>query len=238
MSSNRIFMGAAVLTLFCTACGGRSYKAERATGMMNEDSAGGGESSLFLEDQLQMTDEEFSRALDAKPVISPSSRLVVYRHGGLPWSLYAGLRTGPEYDKELAERFVAQLGVNGAQRPVMAMPTLLTPSQRTIPRLRVAAARLQGELLFVVRLNALDRSREFFFADSEIQARASVEGMLLHCRTGLIVFSTVTSGESSGKAADEDYDESRAKISREALEKAFDGLAKELSAFLAKPGKN
>ena len=194
--------------------------------------------SLFPSDAEVLSDDEVRRILETRVVVPDDSRVALLHlnHRSLgryySWSnYYAGTAAERLADSELVQTL--------REAPVIAdasyLPSLLLPPERSVPRLREAAARFQSDLLFVYATDCQVFSRYRLLAADESKARCTAEAALLDVRTGVVPFTAKASEAFLVKKqkSDLDFAETIERAETSASQAAVRSTAKALVQFLA-----
>ncbi len=187
------------------------------------------EESLFPEDTKLISNEAIREILDGKIDLPDRSNIAVLQLG--PSSFY-------QYGNEavyLATIF-SQLKNCGRVDQITQIPDILIPRKTlTVSSVREAAARLQCELVLIYRIDHNVRYKHKWLGRDTSKVYSSVNGMLLHTRTGIVPFTTVVDQEyktvekKSGETTQEFHQRTRHEATLGALQK----LGTELAAFLS-----
>lgn len=161
--------------------------------------------SVFAEDKAVISDEELAKILDAEVLIPEGSRIAVHRLGALPYQM---LRTRQrfQFDVGMSRELFAKLKDLPTVRGVAMLPSLVVPQVLSIPHLRKAAARCQSELLLLYRVSSSSYEDRHVFRSDETYAFCMVEAMLVHTRSGLIIWSTQATEDFATEKSNQDLD--------------------------------
>lgn len=188
--------------------------------------------SLFASDKAVLSGEDIDTILSSTITLPEAARLVVikFNPGG-------GYYASPEFaalDKEYNDRFLAALDVSPRVSDARLLPSMLTPKDMSIPYLREAAARFQSELLLIYRTGTQSYTRYNALSPDETRSYCMVEAVLLHVRTGIVVYSGVQNEDYVTRTTSQDTNtwESTQRAERAATEKAMMRLAADVVAFL------
>lgn len=189
--------------------------------------------SLFKEDQALLGNEELKTILDSPVVLRGEAKLAVVRFGRLPY-WWGWSEEFVRMNEEIDRTFLGRLGTSPRLRDVAFLPSLVTPPDMTIPRIRQAAARLQADLVLVYRTSTHNYEKREWFKAARTKAYCSVEAVLLDTRTGVIPFSTVVNEQFTAAESKRDYgfDETVARAEQRAIGRAWERLAAEAVTFL------
>ena len=114
------------------------------------------------------------------------------------------------------------------------LPSILIPSNRTVPHLREAAARYQADLLLVYRSYCRSFEQYRFFSPDTSRAYCGVEAVLLDTRTGLVPFTTVAmkSYDVVENDADSNFRETQLRAQLNATAEALGDVSREVVLYL------
>ncbi len=117
--------------------------------------------SLFKSDQAVMDDEAIRRILSSELAMVKNAKIALMK---FPGSDHAALRYyGHQYwrsedylktQQKYIDTISRKLSASDRVADVILLPSLLTPTEATIPHLREAAVRLRADLLLVFRLTS------------------------------------------------------------------------------------
>jgi hypothetical protein len=197
--------------------------------------------SLFKSDQAVLDDDAIRQIFSRPVALSQRARVAVMKfpgatggtqryYGAYYWRSEDYLKTQQQYIDTLME----DLRKSERIRETILLPSLLTPSDATIPVLREAAVRLQADLLLVYRTTSDIYHRSRLFADDQVKAYCTTEAVLLDVRTGLIPFTAITTREAMVKKErqDADINETMRRAESQAVLDSLTAVADKLTAFL------
>jgi hypothetical protein len=189
--------------------------------------------SLFEDDQAVLSNEDLARILDARVSVPDQARVAVLEFGadrGEDWWSAELADIREQGIRRLLEKVESSERVASAA----ALPAMLAPRVRSVPQLRLAAARFQADeiLLYQDRIRTYHRSR--LWASDEVKASCIVEAVLLDVRSGLVLFSTTASRDFSARETRDDFgfSETLSRARAAALSAALDQVGDELLGFL------
>lgn len=192
--------------------------------------------SLFPADEAVLSDETIERALNARIAFPDEARVVIVQLGKpTHWYWSEELATlSADAVHALTDTLASSPRIGSANQ----LPALLTPRRPTVPHLRAAAARSQGDLMLLYRVETRSFEKQRFLAAAETKAYCHVEALLLDVRTGLIPFSTVVTETFTAKedADDVSFAETIRKAELQAIAGALRQIGREVCEFVAKPG--
>ena len=190
--------------------------------------------SLFKEDQAVISNQAMAEILSAKITLPKDAKLAVVRFGQMPY-WWGWSEDFVRVNRQIDDDFLGRLKTAPRVRDVAYLPSLVTPTNMTLPHLRQAAARFQADLLLVYRTSSQNYQRNRMFAADETRAYCTVEAVLLDTRTGIIPYSTVVTENFSAKKEKNEYDlaETIAKANQQAIAKAWLHTADDVKAYLA-----
>jgi hypothetical protein len=188
--------------------------------------------SLFKDDQAVISNEDIAKILSAKVELPSGAKLAAVRFGQMPY-WWGWSEDFVRMNRQIDRDFLDRLGQTKRLEEVAYLPTLVTPTQMTIPYLRQAAARCQADLLLIYRTSTHSYDRQRLFSAGETKAYCTVEAVVLDTRTGTIPFSTVVTETFAARkgSGDIDFTETVARANQQAIGKAWLSLADEVKTF-------
>lgn len=114
------------------------------------------------------------------------------------------------------------------------LPSMLLPAKRGIESMRSAAARYQADLLLVYQ-NRCDVFNEYHvFSPNEVQANCVVQSALIDVRSGIVVFTSVSSQKlhATKSKSDLNFDLTVQKARLKAISDGLDEIATNIDGFL------
>ncbi len=189
--------------------------------------------SLFESDKNVLSNEDIEKILNARIVLPEKGRIAILRFGHYDRWNYAGAELA-DMNRSIEKNFIGKLTACKRVGDVSYLPSLLTPEKMTVPYLREGAARFQADLLLVYRSTSHSYPHYKVFSKDETRAYCVVEALLLDIRTGIVIFSSVTSEDYSAKknADDMSFQETIDRAQQEAIGKALGSIAGDMVAFL------
>lgn len=200
-------------------------------------SAGDGGESLFAGDAATLSDDAIQKILAHRYEAPRLSRIALMPFGREVWSTWS-----EEFSlaSEAMQRdVIAKLRASPRVYDASYLPSILVPENRSVPRLREAAARYQADLLLVYRSYCRSFDRYRWFKPDEVRAHCGVEAVLLDTRTGLVPFTTVVT-EAYDIVENEDdvnFRETRYRAQADATAAALADVSDEIVRFLASAGQ-
>jgi hypothetical protein len=193
--------------------------------------------SLFPSDEKVISNEAIAKILEGK-INLPAKCNIAVQQMGLDWGYEPG------YQAEKMEILKSELTKSSRTGSVMAIPDMLmrldSPSQQmpSISNFREAAARLQCELVLFYRIDQNYRHRDRVLGKDTAMVYMTVQGLVLHTRTGLFPFTTwidqeyqqVENKDNAGPLAPS----FTAQVKNEAMNAALHKLGQEVAGFLDK----
>jgi hypothetical protein len=244
---NRLVTASLMMAILVSGCGAPIAQEYAGMTSMRAEPAAYEEhptltTSLFKSDQAVMSDEAIARILSSKVVLAQDARIALMKFPGAEhaalryygyyyWRSEDYLKTQQEYIDTISRKLAASDRV----AEVILLPSLLTPTEATIPVLREAAVRLQADLLLVFRLTSDIYHQPKLFARDQVKAYCTCEAVLLDVRTGLIPFTTVTTRDRMEKREKQDLDvnETMRRAETAAVLDALNAVSDKLVDFLA-----
>jgi hypothetical protein len=189
------------------------------------------EGSLFKSDTDALSNEAINEILSKRVEIPDRCKIAMVNLGSRPYA-----RTGNEgeYLKIIADA-VAKSPKDGQVSPI---PALLMPERMTVSSFRQAAARLQCDLVLMYWIRKDVRYKGHTFSPDTAQAYVTIEALLLHTRTGLIPWTTISDQKIKAEETKADKEERGfgERVEREATAQALQEVAADLQRFLTKIG--
>ncbi len=187
--------------------------------------------SLFAADAEVLSDEAIARILQFEWQAPPRARIAILPFGSESW--FGWSEELNEAATAMQDSLTGRLHGSPDIAHVAYLPSILTPRERSVARLREAAARYQADLLLVYRTQcySFDKSR---ILRSTSRARCTVDALLLDTRTGLAPLSLVHSeGFDAVRSSDDlNFRETVLRAHLEATASALDRIAAEVVSFL------
>ncbi len=222
-----------MVPLFCLVMGCASQRSHEFSPMYEAGYAQRDEmeDSLFKSDTAVLSNEAIREILSKKITIPSKCSLAVVqlrRHR----YYHQGAGNEAEYLKLISKGLAESPRIKRATQ----IPDILLPKKLSIPALREAAARLQCELVLIYRIHEDIRYRGHFFSRDTAKVYSSVEGVLLHTRTGIIPFTVIADQEHKAEETRKDREERglQERTRHEATVKAMEKLNVELRGFLSR----
>ena len=189
--------------------------------------------SLFSGDEAVLSDEAIGKILEFEYEPPSLSRVALMPFGREVWSQWSEeLSVATDRMKsDVIDRLVSSPRVYDASY----LPSILIPDQKSVPRLREAAARYQADLLIVYRTFCRSFERYRLFAADRSRAFCGVEAVLLDTRTGLVPLTSVVLKSYEAKENDTDlnFRETMLKAQLQATTDALADVSSEVVNFLA-----
>lgn len=184
--------------------------------------------SLITADKELLEGESVAALLDSRIVLPEQARLAVattnYDESLGIWS------ASDDGQGSLFDAFSRARRVNH----VSLLPSLLTPSIKSVPHLRVAAARYQAHLLLVYKGYETSFTEWRVFRRDRARTQYAVEAVLLDVRTGTVPFTSVSYQEYEVQESKQDFSlyEAERRAQQAAERAALRDIAEDLTAFL------
>jgi len=197
----------------------------------NEDQA----VSLFPGDETLLGDEEIGRILEYRYQAPAQSRIALIAIGADGWSRWSEEMSRTSLG--IRDEVVARLLASPRVYDVSYLPTILVPAEKSVPRLREAAARYQADLLLAYRTDCHSFERYRLFAADLGRAYCKVEAVLLDTRTGLVPFTSVANHtfEAIPSESDLNFRETMMRAELEAIAAGLGEVSRDIVDFLARP---
>lgn len=188
--------------------------------------------SLFSTDAEVLTDAAIERILEFQWRAPPQARIAILPFGSESW--FGWSEELNEAASTMQDRLANRLGGAASVAHVAYLPSVLTPRERSVARLREAAARYQADLMLVYRTQCHSFDKYRFLKRDQARARCTVDALLLDTRTGLVPFSIAHSESFDAARSDQDlnFRETVLRAHLQATAAALDSIAAEVLHFL------
>ena len=188
--------------------------------------------SLFSTDAEVLSDAAIARILEFEWRSPPRARIAILPFGSESW--FGWSEELNEAASAMQDRLADRLGGSTGVAHVAYLPSVLTPRERTVARLREAAARYQADLMLVYRTQCHSFDKYRFLRNSQSRARCTVDALLLDTRTGLVPFSLAQSESFDATRSGEDlnFRETVLRAHLQATGSALDSIAVQVVSFL------
>ncbi|MGB3180037.1 MAG: hypothetical protein WBB45_01520 [Cyclobacteriaceae bacterium] len=196
-------------------------------------------SSLFEDVNRQLSEEDVAALLDGQIRYADEIRIAVFYY--TIESMNFG-KMGYGYTKpsppDLQEDYISLIKNVMAKSPrvsrVVLIPSLLAANSSGISQIRESAARMQCDMVLIIKAESdLYRDVKLFKKD-EVKAYATCEALLLDTRTTVVPFTDVITTNATLTRSEDDatLGETQKKAEKEAIRKAIIGVAQTASAFI------
>lgn len=189
--------------------------------------------SLFGADQAVLNDNEIARALNSRVAVPDKIRIAVLRMDD-PQSWRWWSEDLSRLEAGGVEGMLTKLRASDRVWDASVLPAMLMPPMRTVPQLRVAAARFQADMVLVYEVKGRTYQRQEFLQSEEAKAQCLVEAVLIDTRSGLVPFAGSKMQSYTVKKSKDDFSsaEIAAKAQLQATSVALEQIADEVVAFL------
>ncbi len=224
-----LFVGALFHLFGCT-----TYPVSTPDSYYGNVSSESGTKTLFSGDSAVLSNEEIQRILAFRYKAPALSRVALLPSGWTTFGSWSEEMTLATQDVELGT--LSTLKSSDHIYDASFLPSILVPSDRTVPYLREAAARFQADLLLVYKTACKSFERYRIFKSATTRAYCSVEAVLLDVRTGLVPFtaSSVQKFETQKTQEDLNTREAVLKAQLRAMSSALNEVAKGVVDFIEK----
>lgn len=199
-------------------------------------------SSLFPSDQSVISQAAIDTILSSNIQLPKNSKVALINfpskssnrssvYGSGYWRSEDYLKLQQSYIDTLSNQLIQ----TDLVRSVIHLPSMLTPSEPSLPILREAAVRLQSPIMIIFRINS-DIYQEFrLFRSDKAKAYATVELVLLDIKTGIIPFTSIVTEEYLTEKNDSDSNSSETmkRAESKATLKALKRASQELMSFVS-----
>ena len=193
--------------------------------------------SLFKSTDSTISEADIQRILDGDITLPSTLRIAVLNLASTQrnYSYYYSRESYRSLQATYFDTLRSALTASGRTSRVSLLPKLLTGTDPNIFSLRESAVRMQADALLIFSVESNIYAETKIFKSDEIKAYATVEGLLLDIRTGIVVFSSTVSADATGTRLESDTgaSDARQRIQAEASLKATGMLAGEVGAFLS-----
>jgi hypothetical protein len=197
------------------------------------------DASLFPSDAEVLSDEQIRRILDTRVSVLDGTRVALLHLNHRSLGRYVGgyyyHGGGTAAERAVDEILVRELRASPSIADAAYLPSLLLPPERSVPRLREAAARFQSDLVFVYATDCQLFNRYRAFLADESKAQCTAEAALLDVRTRIVPF-TAKSAETfqvTEQKSDASFAETVERAETQASQAAVRATAHALLDFLA-----
>jgi hypothetical protein len=189
-------------------------------------------SSLFPSDQAVLGEEAVNRILSSKLELPAKAKVAILKfpEGRTYWRDEETLKLQQAQFDMLANALLKSDQIVD----VIPLPSIMTPTQLSIPVLREATLRMQADMLLVFRITSDTYTQSRTFSKDKVKSYSTCEMVLLDVRTGLVPFTRVISRERLELKPPSDLDLSETKRHTEQMS-AVDALeagAQDLVGFV------
>lgn len=195
--------------------------------------------SLFEDVNRQLSEEDVAALLEGKIRYANEIRIAVFYY--TIESMNFG-KMGYGYAKpsppDIQEDYISLIRGIMAQSPrvsrVVLIPSLLAANSAGISQIRESAARMQCDMVLIIKAESdLYRDVKLFKKD-EVKAYATCEALLLDTRTTVVPFTDVITTNATLTRSEDDaaLGETQKKAEKEAIRKAITGVAEAARTFI------
>lgn len=198
--------------------------------------------SLFGASNSALGARELNTILDSKISFNWPARVAVMRikqkYQGQSWGHFAGHSWSTSafvLDKKLVTQFIGELESSDRIAEVILLPNLMIPNELSIEAIRNAAARVQADLILVMKPESFVDYEVRLFEKNQAKAQSTIEAIFLDVRTGVIPYTAIATETLLIKSRTEDLNraETMRRVQQEAEGKAMVKTAKDLSKFIS-----
>jgi hypothetical protein len=234
-----IAMSMAVFCFLAAGCGLQSDKPMGYLAVNENQLARASEeapaTSLFKADQAVLSNEDIEKILSAKVYPPMQGRVAMIRVGGrygTRWGQWS--EQVAQLDQQTTADLLGKVRSSKRVSDALLLPTLLQPAQATIPYLREAAARVQGDTLLIYRTFSQTYQVQRVFGSDDVRAYCTAEAVLLDTRTGIVTYTSVASEPFSAHKTSKEvtFEETVALAEQQAASRALGKVGDEVSKFL------
>ncbi|MFA0963112.1 hypothetical protein AB9P05_15005 [Roseivirga sp. BDSF3-8] len=196
-------------------------------------------SNLFSDSAAQLSEADVATLLDGEIDYASDIRIAVFyyairsRNFG-KWGYNYASSSAPELQEDYISRIRKEMTATGQVSRVSLIPSLLISSDANITQLREAAARMQCDMVFIIKAESDIYRDSKLFKKDEIKAYATCEALLMDTRTTVVPFSDIISTEAVFTRAEDDSDlaETQKKAEQAAISEAIEKAARASAVFI------
>lgn len=191
------------------------------------------QSGIFNETALGDNDDKIRALLNFRIKLPTLSRIAILKlNTDNRWRFYSDDFT--QLNDAISTQLIDKLRSSERVYDASFLPAMLIPADKSVPVLREATARFQGDLLLGYRTLCNSYQKYNFLSADETKSYCSVEAILLDVRSGIIVKSIVSVEDFQAikKADDKNFSETVKKAELEATAKALGIIAEEIVSYL------
>ena len=227
------FIGALFALSLLSGCASVATTGRPADYYSNQPSQNQDGSPLFSSEGVGLSDKDIARVLSYRLSLPKINRIAILNLTKNDyWRHYSN--DFVQLNDEVVDSFVNRLKASHRVYDASFLPSLLVPSNKTVPFLRVAAARYQADLLLVYRSKCQSFEKYKFIDPNITKAYCSIEAVLLDTRTGIVPFTMASTNEYTATKQDSDvnFRETIQKAELKSITKGLGEIAKNLVSFI------
>lgn len=195
--------------------------------------------SLFEDTSRQLSEEDVATLLDGQIAYAESIRIAVFyytieSHNFGKMGYGYAKPSPPDLQEDYLSQIRSILGRNTRVSRVTLIPSLLSGNNSTITQIRESAARMQCDMILIIKAESdLYRDVKLFRKD-EVRAYATCEALLMDTRTTVVPFTEVISTDATLTRSDDDaaLGETQKKAEKEAIRKAIAKVSESARDFI------
>ncbi len=191
-------------------------------------------SSLFESDQNEISQEAVDALLSGEIKFPDNIRIAIYKMPN-SYSLtykYYGYSSEERLDTEQEIYKTVSNGISVADKIlwIKPLPSILSPSNATLSKLRESAVRLQADLLVIYSVSSDIFTDYNLFSKNEVKAYSTCEMIAFDTKTGVIPFSEIVTRKVIEKEVNSDVNvaETRKRAEKKAVIESLGELALKL----------
>ena len=222
-----------VMVVFLSACATVPSSSRPMDYYQGQNDAYSSDVSLFGDSSVGMSEEDINKILAYRLVLPTQNRLAILNlTPSNYWRYYSS--DFVHLNEALVNDFIGELKASARIYDASFLPSLLIPEKKTLPHLRLAAARFQADVLLTYRTNCQSFEKYKFLDPDETKAYCTVEAVALDVRSGIVPFTVVSTNEfkAERKPDDMNFDETMRKAEMSATTVGLTKVAEELRRFI------
>lgn len=192
------------------------------------------QTSLFESDKSEISQEAVDRLLSGNIIFPDNIRIAVFKMPN-SYSLtykYYGYSSEERLDTEQEIFQSVSEGISDTNKIqwIKPLPSILSPDNTTISKLREAAVRLQADILVIFSVSSDIFTDYNVFSKNEVKAYSTCEMIAFDTKTGIIPFSEMNTKKIIEKelSTDADISETRKRAEKKAIIETLKDLSKKL----------
>lgn len=232
-----VIVGLLVL-LAISGCSSISTQSRPPSYYANTTSSQQATPSLFPSGSASLTNAQISKLLNYRVKLPMHMRVAIVQLGDYG-TLQSGYMFQQNYSDDALQSvfpdFINTLRKSSRVYDASYLPGMLLPATRDIESLRSAAARYQADLLLLYQSRCDLFNEHRLFSPNEVQANCVIQSALIDVRSGIVVFTSVSSQKlhATKTKSDINFDLTVQRARLKAISDGLDEIATNIDRFLA-----